>query len=532
MTSAQMDKSRKRALKRVSVKHAPGATGSGVRGAQDVTAQGEREEPLSLAQSRRKRAMRIAKRAAMEAARANSVGLASIEAEQNGQLGESQASAESILLGEVAARAGQGAKSAGRFAARRAKANAIAVARRRREGAIDRKSPPPAQRKMAKGARAQRRTAKSWSLKTLGMGVETVAVEKPRPLARFMGGALPIPFAGRAPRGPRMGWIAGGIAASIVPLLIAAVVTMGIPIAAAAAMAIFGGQSRTSTGNLTGNEQVIASHLLAADIDQMHVAAIMGNMYKESGYSPTALNASSGAFGVCQWLGGRKAKLIELCNERGVDATDLPTQIEFFVREYKMEGAAGWNSTADRDAFMAITGDESLNDAVAFFARRFERCGEGEMDLPTRCNEAKRVRDAMRTGVGGVEYAASSETAQRIADASSKVPSPGMGLCAMWVSQVYSLAGCGYPGGNACDMYYAWCKSSERSELKVGMMVAVPTNGLNEMGRKYGHVGIYIGDGKVRHNIGQVVTDDLDEWISCYGTEAEVRWGYPSGVQE
>ena len=55
-----------------------------------------------------------------------------------------------------------------------------------------------------------------------------------------MGGALPIPFAGRAPRGPRMGWIAGGIAASIVPLLIAAVVTMGIPIAAAAAMAIFG----------------------------------------------------------------------------------------------------------------------------------------------------------------------------------------------------------------------------------------------------------------------------------------------------
>lgn len=329
-----------------------------------------------------------------------------------------------------------------------------------------------------------------------------------------------------------MGWIAGGIAASIVPLLIAAVVTMGIPIAAAAAMAIFGGQSRTSTGNLTGNEQVIASHLLAADIDQMHVAAIMGNMYKESGYSPTALNASSGAFGVCQWLGGRKAKLIELCNERGVDVTDLPTQLEFFIREYKMEGAAGWNSTADRDAFMAITGDESLDDAVAFFARRFERCGEGEMDLPTRCNEAKRVLDAMRTGVGGVEYAASSETAKRIADASSKVPSPGLGLCAMWVSQVYSLAGCGYTGGNACDMYYAWCKSSDRSELKVGMMIAVPTHHATDMGKIYGHVGIYIGDGKVRHNIGQVVTDDLDKWISYYGSDAEVRWGYPSGVQE
>lgn len=527
-----MDKSRKRALRRVAAKQAPGTAAPGARVAQDAMAQSGQEEPLSLAQSRRKRAMRIAKRAAMEAARANSVGLASLEAEQNGQLGESQATAESILLGDAATRAGQGAKSAGRFAAHRAKANAIAIARRRKEGSIDRKSPPRAEKKMAKGARSQRRTAKSWSLKTLGMGVETVAVEKPKPLARFMGGALPIPFAGRAHRGPRMGWIAGGIAASIVPLLIAAVVTMGIPIAAAAAMAIFGGQSRTSTGNLTGNEQVIASHLLAADIDQMHVAAIMGNMYKESGYSPTALNASSGAFGVCQWLGGRKAKLIELCNERGVDATDLPTQLEFFIREYKMEGAAGWNSTADRDAFMAITGDESLDDAVAFFARRFERCGEGEMDLPTRCNEAKRVLDAMRTGVGGVEYAASSETAKRIADASSKVPSPGLGLCAMWVSQVYSLAGCGYTGGNACDMYYAWCKSSDRSELKVGMMIAVPTHHATDMGKIYGHVGIYIGDGKVRHNIGQVVTDDLDKWISYYGSDAEVRWGYPSGVQE
>lgn len=52
------------------------------------------------------------------------------------------------------------------------------------------------------------------------------------------------------------------------------------------------------------------------------------------------------------------------------------------------------------------------------------------------------------------------------------------------------------------------------------------------MGKIYGHVGIYIGDGKVRHNIGQVVTDDLDKWISYYGSDAEVRWGYPSGVQE
>lgn len=64
------------------------------------------------------------------------------------------------------------------------------------------------------------------------------------------------------------------------------------------------------------------------------------------------------------------------------------------------------------------------------------------------------------------------------------------------------------------------------------MMIAVPTHHATDMGKIYGHVGIYIGDGKVRHNIGQVVTDDLDKWISYYGSDAEVRWGYPSGVQE
>ncbi len=465
----------------------------------------------------------------MEAAREASVGMAAVGSEQGGPPGEGAATPESILLGEGAARAGEGTRSAGRFAARKAKANAIALARRRKEGTIDRKSPPPAEMRADKGSRARRRTAKSWSLKTLGMGVETVAVEKPNPLARFMGGGSPVPAPARAPRKPRMRRLAGGAAAALLPFLIAAAAVMGLPIAAAA---VFGGQSRTSTGNLTGNEQVIASHLLAADIDQMHVAAIMGNMFKESGYSPTALNGSSGAFGICQWLGGRKAGLMELCGERGVEATDLTTQLDFLVMEYRMEGAAGWNSTADRDAFMAISGDESLDDAVAFFARRFERCGEGEMDLPTRTNEARRVLDAMRTGVGGEEYAASSETAQRIADASSKVGSPGAGLCAMWVSQVYSLAGCGYPTGNADDMYNAWCGSADRSELKVGMMVAVPRHPHTSAGRRYGHVGIYIGDGKVRHNTGQIETWELDKWIDYYGSDAEVRWGYPPGVQE
>ena len=45
---------------------------------------------------------------------------------------------------------------------------------------------------------------------------------------------------------------------------------------------------------------------------------------------------------------------------------------------------------------------------------------------------------------------------RRIVDAAYRTPSPGSGLCAMWVSQVFSRAGLGYPDGNACDMFWWW----------------------------------------------------------------------------
>ena len=113
-----------------------------------------------------------------------------------------------------------------------------------------------------------------------------------------------------------------------------------------------------------------------------------------------------------------------------------------------------------------------------------------------------------------------------IVAATSRVSSPGGGLCAMWVSQVYQAAGCGYPGGNANDMYYNFCTSSNRGSIEPGMIVAVPRHNHTDAGRIYGHVGIYLGGGMVRHNIGTIATWSLDQWISYYGTLATPRWGW------
>lgn len=134
---------------------------------------------------------------------------------------------------------------------------------------------------------------------------------------------------------------------------------------------------------------------------------------------------------------------------------------------------------------------------------------------------------------GGVEYEASSEVQKKIVNAAYITPSPGAGWCAMWVSQVYQNAGLGYIGGNACDMYRNYTFTSDRSKLKVGMLVAVESSSSGSTaGLTYGHVGIYIGDGKVIDNIGRIRVTTLDNWIASFCKHHPVGFGFPPNVKK
>lgn len=134
---------------------------------------------------------------------------------------------------------------------------------------------------------------------------------------------------------------------------------------------------------------------------------------------------------------------------------------------------------------------------------------------------------------GGQEYEASADVQKKIVDAAFITPSPGPGWCAMWVSQVYQNAGLGYIGGNANDMYRNHTFTSDRSKLEVGMLVAVESSSSGgQAGLIYGHVGIYIGDGKVIDNIGHIRVTTLDNWISTFCKHSPVGFGFPTSVQK
>lgn len=124
------------------------------------------------------------------------------------------------------------------------------------------------------------------------------------------------------------------------------------------------------------------------------------------------------------------------------------------------------------------------------------------------------------------ERSAHTSSQSQIVGRCYNVPSPGVGLCSEWVSEVfYSVLG-SYPNGDACDMFWNWCHSRDISQLKVGMIVAVPTHTHTNAGARWGHIAIYVGNGMVMDNIGYIRTTSLAWWLNYYHTTATPQWGW------
>lgn len=299
---------------------------------------------------------------------------------------------------------------------------------------------------------------------------------------------------------------------------------------------IFGtisGTKATTVGSLTGDEATIAQYLIDKGVDRTHIAAIMGNMFQESGCRPTAINPSSGAYGICQWLGGRKTGLENLAKQKGKDMSDLSVQLDWFWDEFA-ESCSGWNKAK----YKVFCAQSDLKQCVYLFRSQFERCGESEAADANRLAQAQRIYDALGTSNGtngidgnGQDLKKATRRQKDVINAANTTTSPGQGWCADWVTTVFQNAGIGYFGGNACDMCRAYCTSTNVRDLKVGMIIAdVSHPGTGDAGRLYGHVGIYIGDNKVISNEGPITIKSLQEFVGFYGKGTGCKWGWLGGV--
>lgn len=105
------------------------------------------------------------------------------------------------------------------------------------------------------------------------------------------------------------------------------------------------------------------------------------------------------------------------------------------------------------------------------------------------------------------------DVSQKIIDAINKTGWPGKSRCLQWVDDVYENAGLTVTRKtSAYEAYKAYCISTDKSAIPVG--ATVYGTGSGTAGGAYGHVGIYIGDGKVVDSVSDGInTSTLEEWI-------------------
>ncbi|KIS05207.1 membrane protein [Streptococcus equi subsp. zooepidemicus Sz12is] len=316
-----------------------------------------------------------------------------------------------------------------------------------------------------------------------------------------------------------------------------------------------GAKESNSFGSLSGVQLEVAQALRAQGLRDIQIAAIMGNISGESGWNPKAEYHGNGSryeygYGLFQFTDTRQGvgnytNYKNWAQAHGKALDSAAAQTEYFISQLHPSWYAGLHSSGyyaaeipqfvgKNASYAAFLNSSDLAFSTYAFLACYERPADwaAESSYPVRYAEAQKFY-AQLTSSGGAELNASTETQKRIVAIAHLEPTTDAGLCQAWVSNVYESAGYAISPqpASAREAYNRFANNRDRSQLKVGMVVATPSSSSGtSAGLQYGHVGIYIGDGKIIHSIGYVQTISLDEWISIYGKHSPVGWGYPPSV--
>lgn len=139
-------------------------------------------------------------------------------------------------------------------------------------------------------------------------------------------------------------------------------------------------------------------------------------------------------------------------------------------------------------------------------------------------------------GIKGGEVAAGegviTDISQAIINAINNTPWPGVDLCLKWVDDVYTNAGV---GADRKETAYLAAQSHIISTDKSAIPIGAAVYGTGRGSNGAGHVGIYIGDGKVVDSkSSSVETEELESWISWQtdnlgGQQGWLGWGWEDG---
>lgn len=151
------------------------------------------------------------------------------------------------------------------------------------------------------------------------------------------------------------------------------------------------GRSKYKYGKAVDVPETIWNFLTGKGLGSAVVAGIMGNMYQESRYDPTAENPSSGAYGICQWTESRKAALAQKAQSMGSTMSDLNVQLEYLWDELQGPENEALQQTI-------ACGDNVENCTITFY-KKFERGGDDEALYDVRISAATEAFQKQGKGI-------------------------------------------------------------------------------------------------------------------------------------
>ena len=118
------------------------------------------------------------------------------------------------------------------------------------------------------------------------------------------------------------------------------------------------------------NSKVI-NFFMNKGLTENQARGILGNLLQESNGNPNAIDKTSGAYGIAQWLGDRKKNLFHRYN----NAPTLDQQLEYIWEELNLN---------EKPALEKLLQTDTIAEATRAFANHYERAGKNEMNINRR----------------------------------------------------------------------------------------------------------------------------------------------------
>lgn len=309
-----------------------------------------------------------------------------------------------------------------------------------------------------------------------------------------------------------------------------------------------GEEKKANFGALEGNAAIVAQYLSGKGLDNVSIAAILGNMQQESGIDPARCQDGGPGRGLLQWEEGsdRFAELCRRASNAGKQWTDIYVQLDFMMDEapgvfdtystmyhvYPTGAIAGLGTHMSFEEWKNV---DEIEWATESWERVYTRASLPMMEA--RIAAAKDYLEKLNSpgGVwGGQDYASATPAQKAMVDAAVSGNMYGTvgGQCEAWVERVYQAAGHAYPYMCcATGAWEAWGVSTSQTGIPVGACVYGRSNPWMGGGchPDYGHVGIYLGDGMVASNNGgsSPTIQTLAEWGAVFPYKG---WGWCGGT--